>query len=218
LHDPNLYVWSPEHEPEAPESHFSSHGLDQCLDLVRAALARGRQDISSQACSSPGWSTGEGIAVGMIATVPPVGHCASATVEARPDGSFLLSVGTVEFGSGSMNTQLQIAATVLGVPVARIQLRASDTDAVGHDTGEYGSTGTIVAGRAVERAALDLKRQLLGHAACVLGVAQVAGGEVSDAPVLLGDRAVSFAELFDALDARIIGTGGSDGVRAVDRV
>ena len=199
-------------EPEAPDLHFGSYGLDQCLDLAQAALTRGRQDISSQAQSSPGWSIGEGMAVGMIATVPPGGHYASATLEARPDGSYLLSVGTVEFGSGSTTTQLQIAATVLGVPVARIRLRSADTDAVGHDTGAYGSTGTIVAGRAVERAAQDLRRQLLGHAASLLGADEGIGGEISDGEVRVGDRAVPFAELFGAVGTPIIGSGGSDGV------
>jgi CO/xanthine dehydrogenase Mo-binding subunit len=152
------------------------------------------------------------MAIGMIATVPPGGHHASATVEACPDDTFLLSVGTVEFGSGSTNTHLQIAATVLGVPVARIRLRSSDTDAVDHDTGAYGSTGTVVAGRAVECAALDLKRQLVEHAAHLVGVTDVGCGEVSDGQVRFGDRVVSFAELFAVLDAQIVGKGISDGV------
>jgi putative selenate reductase molybdopterin-binding subunit len=45
---------------------------------------------------------------------------------------------------------------VLGVRVEQIDLQQSDTDLVRHDTGGYGSTGTVVAGLATMRAAQAL--------------------------------------------------------------
>jgi hypothetical protein len=44
----------------------------------------------------------------------------------------------------------QIAAAVLGTEPDRVVVRQSDTDAVGHDTGAFGSAGSVVAGRAVQ--------------------------------------------------------------------
>ncbi|WP_084127457.1 molybdopterin-dependent oxidoreductase [Demequina sp. NBRC 110054] len=134
---------------------FGSYGLDQCLDLAEAALARGN------GVSAPdGWSVGEGMALSMIATIPPRGHHATASVTARPDGTFLVAAGTAEFGNGTHTVHTQIAAEALGVPLSLIELRASDTDATAYDTGAFGSTGITVAGKAVHAAALALKARL----------------------------------------------------------
>ena len=101
----------------------------------------------------------------MIATVPPRGHFADATIRALPDDEpdcalFELEVGTAEFGNGSTTVHAQLAAQVLATTPDRIRIRQSDTDLAGHDTGAYGSTGTVVAGMAVFRAATALASQL----------------------------------------------------------
>ena len=89
----------------------------------------------------------------MIDTVPPFGHFADASVSLRDDGSYELIVGTAEFGNGTNTVHRQIAATALGTTVENIRVLTSDTDNGGHDTGAYGSTGTVVAGRATQLAA-----------------------------------------------------------------
>jgi CO/xanthine dehydrogenase Mo-binding subunit/aerobic-type carbon monoxide dehydrogenase small subunit (CoxS/CutS family) len=134
---------------------FGSYGLDQCLDLVEAALARGDGDPAPE-----GWQVGEGLAVAMIATIPPRGHHATASVTAEADGSFTVRAGTAEFGNGTATVHVQIAATELGVPTDRVRLVASDTDAATYDTGAFGSTGSVVAGMAVQRAAIALRKLL----------------------------------------------------------
>ena len=50
--------------------------LDQCLDLVQEALGRD----GDTAPDGPGWHVGEGVAAAMIATIPPRGHFADASV------------------------------------------------------------------------------------------------------------------------------------------
>lgn len=161
--DPLLTI----HEEEDKDiAYRGAHGAGQCLDLVEAALAApGGLPVPE------GWSVGTGMALAMIATVPPRGHFADATIRAldvpadvdgsTPDGAlFELEVGTAEFGNGSTTVHAQLASQVLGTTPERIRIRQSDTDLPGHDTGAYGSTGTVVAGMAVYRAATALAEQL----------------------------------------------------------
>ncbi|XVU22219.1 molybdopterin-dependent oxidoreductase [Actinoplanes sp. CA-054009] len=110
--------------------------------------------------SPDGWLVGEGMAIAMIAAGPPGGHYADATVTRLEDGRFEVAVGTAEFGNGSSTVHCQIAADALGVTTDRVVLRQSDTDVVRHDTGAFGSTGVVVAGKAVLHAARALRAQL----------------------------------------------------------
>ncbi|MFC9663177.1 molybdopterin cofactor-binding domain-containing protein [Nocardia sp. NPDC127606] len=144
---------------------FGSYGLDQCLDTAQRALLRG----NGVAAPGPDWQVGEGMAVAMIATVPPRGHHADATASLRSDGRYEIGVGTAEFGNGTTTVHAQLAATALATAAERIVIRQSDTDVVGHDTGAFGSTGTMVAGKASYAAALELHAMLLARAAKVSG-------------------------------------------------
>ncbi|WP_305790104.1 molybdopterin-dependent oxidoreductase [Symbioplanes lichenis] len=108
-----------------------------------------------------GWLVGEGMAIAMIAAGPPGGHFADAVVSLRPDGRYEIAVGTTEFGNGSTTVHAQIVADELGTTPDRIVVRQSDTDVVGHDTGAFASTGVVVAGQAVLRAAQALRVRLL---------------------------------------------------------
>ncbi|MBC7300190.1 MAG: molybdopterin-dependent oxidoreductase [Nocardia sp.] len=144
---------------------FGSYGLDQCLDTAQRALRRGN------GVAAPGldWRVGVGMAVAMIATVPPRGHHADATASLLADGRYEIGVGTAEFGNGTTTVHAQLAATALATVAERIVIRQSDTDVVGHDTGAFGSTGIMVAGKACYAAALELHAMLLARAAKVSG-------------------------------------------------
>lgn len=175
-------------EEDETLAYRGEHGAGQCLDLVEAALAA--PDPSVEFVES-GWKIGTGMALSMIATVPPRGHFADATVRAldpgSPDGAlFELEVGTAEFGNGSTTVHAQLAAQVLGTTPERIRIRQSDTDVAGHDTGAYGSTGTVVAGMAVFRAATALAAQL-ANASDERGGAREAHGHSDGTP-----RSVAF--------------------------
>lgn len=140
---------------------MGSYGLDQCLDLVEAALAAD----ATPAPQGEDWAIGTGMAAAMIDTIPPRGHYAESRITLQPDGTFALHVGTVEFGNGTSTVHIQIAAEVLGVPVSRIRLVNGDTAQAGHDTGAFGSTGIVVAGLATERATRALRDKLVEAAA-----------------------------------------------------
>lgn len=166
---------------------FGSYGLDQCLDLAQAALRRG-----NGVDAPPRWLVGEGMAIAMIATIPPRGHIAEASATLEASGGYTLRVGTAEFGNGTTTVHTQIASTVLGTDPERVAVHQSDTDAVGHDTGAFGSAGTVVAGRAVHAAATELHRQILHRAAMLTGDA---GGRLGPMGVQCGQRLVELSEI-----------------------
>jgi putative selenate reductase molybdopterin-binding subunit len=167
---------------------YGSYGLDQCLTLVERSLADCRE------AAPAGWLVGQGMALSMVDTIPPRGHIADARLALAADGMFDLAVGTAEFGNGTSTVHTQIAAAVLGTLPARVRLRQSDTDAVEHDTGAYGSTGTVVAGTATLRAAEALRHLILERAATRLAV-PVADTALGLDEVAARSSAVSLAAL-----------------------
>ncbi len=146
---------------------FGSYGLDQCLDLAQAALAGGDATPPSD---EGHWRTGEGMAAAMIATIPPRGHFADASITVDNEGVYTLAVGTAEFGNGTSTVHTQLVATALETTSDRVRLHQSDTDATGYDTGAFGSAGTVVAGRAVLAACRELRAAIVNAASELTGV------------------------------------------------
>lgn len=172
---------------------IGSYGMKQCMDVVRRAIAedRSHEDVPE------GWLTGTGAAVAMIATAPPGGHFADARVSLLRDGTYDIAVGTAEFGNGTTTVHKQITAGALNTTVDRITVRQSDTDVVRHDTGAFGSAGTVVAGKAVMLAANSLAERLRTLAARHTGVARHLcrlGAEAFDC----AGRTVTLKELYEA--------------------
>lgn len=198
------------------ELQFGSYGLDQCLDLTQAALLRGNGVAAPE---GEQWKTGEGMAIAMIATLPPRGHFADTTATLGEDGMYTLGVGTSEFGNGTTTVHQQIAATILNAPVHCFEVRQSDTDAVEFDTGAFGSAGTTVAGRSLAKAAEGLRDQILElassisgtpKAACVLGPNGVTCADASPSVM------VGFAELVAAQGGPLTAAGEDQGeIRSV---
>ncbi len=89
---------------------FGSYGLDQCFDLVEAALESGR---GSQCPADGDWAEGTGLAAAMLECGPPTEHRSGATMTLRPDGGYRLAVGSTEMGNGSVTSHRQIAAAIL---------------------------------------------------------------------------------------------------------
>jgi putative selenate reductase molybdopterin-binding subunit len=173
---------------------IASYGLDQCMDIIRAAA----RDTGAPA--PPGWLTGQGMALSMIATAPPGGHVADARIGLLPDGGYELSVGTAEFGSGSTTAHAQIAAQTLGTTADRITIRQSDTDVVPHDTGAFGSTGTPVAGQAVLRACRTLHERLVRLAADQTN-APLSACRLGPDAVDCGDTRITLKDLHEHADS-----------------
>ena len=185
---------------------MGSYGLDQCLKLVESALRRG----TGTPPPDPSWQVGDGMALAMIITTPPGGHFAQARIALCAGGIYELTVGTAEFGNGTTTVHAQIAAAVLGTRPTAIRIRQSDTALLGHDTGAYGSTGSVVAGQATERAALALRDRLLDRAAIQLCVDRAAC-HLHGAAVQAGTARLALDALHAASEAELVGTGSSAG-------
>lgn len=149
-------------DPGHDDLVWGSYGFDQCLDLAQDAMRRGNGVAAPE-----GWLVGEGVAAAMIATMAPFGHIAHTSATLRADGTYLLRVGTAEFGNGTTTVMRQIAATDLATTFDRLELWNADTDAVTHDTGAFASAGITVAGKALHAACLTLARRMRERAAAL---------------------------------------------------
>ena len=93
---------------------------------------------------------------------------AGATVKMSSDGSVMLLTGTVEAGQGPRTALSQIVGEVLSLPMEQIGVAQLDTDVTPYDISTSASSSTVVMGTAVQRAAEDVRKQLLECAAKVL--------------------------------------------------
>jgi hypothetical protein len=162
---------------------------------------------------SADWLVGEGVALTMIATVPPGGHLSDTRAAVTADGTYDVTVGTAEFGNGTTTVHQQVAATALAASTRQIRIRQSDTDHGGHDTGAYGSTGTVIAGRATQLAAEALRERILTFAADYAQADRASCTLAGDA-VTTGSRRIPLRELHSAaarLGVELAATGSTNG-------
>ncbi len=121
---------------------------------------------------------------------------AAATLKMNDDGSFNLLVGATDLGTGSDTILAQIAAEVLHIPVDDLIVYSSDTDFTPFDKGAYASSTTYISGGAVRKAALDIRAQILEHAALMLEMDKPDGLVLKDCRVMAPDgRSLALAEV-----------------------
>src|SRR5262245_3805230 len=132
---------------------------------LRAGLLRVAKEIRWQEKAKP--NRGKGLAVCMKDGGGTY-KVSSAAVKLNADGSVVLLTGTVEVGQGARTALSQVVAEELAVPFDAVSVAQLDTDVTPYDVNTNASSSTVVMGLAVQRAAQDLKRQLLRHAARLL--------------------------------------------------
>jgi len=140
----------------------------------------------------------------------------SAAVKMNSDGSVVLLTGTVEVGQGARTALSQVVAEELDISFDRITVAQLDTDVTPYDVNTNASSSTVVMGLSVQRAAQDLKRQLMRHAARVLRVPAtklaVRGGKIH-----AGKESLSFEQLmhkvFLSRAGELIGRGAYQDVK-----
>jgi CO/xanthine dehydrogenase Mo-binding subunit len=135
-----------------------------------------------QVAAALGWESpkaanvGRGVSVGLLAAgAHPV---SSAIVRLEADGQVVVLVGTTEVGQGARTVFAQIAAEELGVPAEQVTVRGADTRFTPYDRSTGASRSTTLAGLAVQRAARDIRDQLVG----IAGTEEL---EATDLPALL---------------------------------
>jgi CO/xanthine dehydrogenase Mo-binding subunit len=120
----------------------------------------------------PAGIAGRGLSVGLLAAGAHPVSTAAARMEA--DGGVTLLVSSTEVGQGARTVFAQIAAEELALPLDRIRVPGGDTALTPYDRSTGASRSTTIAGLAVQRAAADLRSQLLAIASRVLGLPEAA--------------------------------------------
>jgi CO/xanthine dehydrogenase Mo-binding subunit len=151
---------------------------------------------------------GRGVAMMMKASIGPT--VSEAIVRLHADGSATVLASTVEMGQGARTVLAQIAAEVLAIPFERVGVATPDTAITPYDQTTSSSRSTVMMGRAVEDAALDVRGQLLHIAAGVLDV-PVAEIELDEGHAAAGDARLSYPDLlkerFGMSGGELIGRG-----------
>src|SRR4051794_1892197 len=96
---------------------------------------------------------------------------AGALVHVYKDGSVLINHGGTEMGQGLHTKMIQVAATTLGVPLAKVRLAPTRTDKVPNTSATAASSGADLNGGAVKNACEQIRGRLELVAAGGLGVA-----------------------------------------------
>lgn len=86
---------------------------------------------------------------------------AGALVHVYKDGSVLINHGGTEMGQGLHTKMLQVAATALGVPLARVRLAPTRTDKVPNTSATAASSGADLNGGAVKDACEQILDRLV---------------------------------------------------------
>lgn len=172
---------------------IKSCALDECLRAGKEAF--GWDEKRARPPDTGPIRRGVGMSLHMQGSGIPLIDMAAATIKMNDDGSFHLLVGATDIGTGSDTILGQIAAEVLGVGLDQIVVYSSDTDFTPFDTGAYASSTTYVSGKAVEKAALEVRGQIAAVAAAMLK-ADPAGLALADGRVAAPDgRTVTLAEV-----------------------
>jgi putative selenate reductase molybdopterin-binding subunit len=178
---------------EGVEQTITSCELPACIEIgaerIGWATKRGRRDRDGS------WVHGVGMSIHMQGSGIPLIDMAAASIKLNDDGSINLAIGATDLGTGSDTILAQIAAEVLGIPLAKVIVTSSDTDLTPFDTGAYASSTTYVSGTAVRRAAEDVAGQLRAAAAEMLDVEAGElrlGDERVNGP---GDRSVTLEKI-----------------------
>ena len=96
---------------------------------------------------------------------------AGALVHVYKDGSVLINHGGTEMGQGLHTKMIQVAATTLGVPLAKVRLAPTRTDKVPNTSATAASSGADLNGGAVKDACEQIRARLEQVASGGLGVA-----------------------------------------------
>ncbi|MEW5951495.1 MAG: molybdopterin cofactor-binding domain-containing protein [Elusimicrobiota bacterium] len=155
---------------EGVEQVITSIGLDEAIErgLKEIKWYDKKAEYEKFNKTSSRIKKGLGMACLMQGSGIPEIDMASATIKMNEDGSFNLSVGATDLGTGSDTILAQIAAEVLCVPNTDIIVYSSDTDLTPFDVGAYASSTTFISGNAVRKTAEKVRDMIIEVAAKIL--------------------------------------------------
>lgn len=180
---------------EGTEQTLTSSALEQCIEIGLKAT-----DFYAKRQANRKQSGHLRRGIGMSVMIHGSGiaglDMAAATLKMNDDGSFNLLIGATDLGTGSDTILGQMAAEVLGIPLEDVIVYSSDTDFTPFDKGAYASSTTYISGGAVRKAAIEIKEQIIHHAALMLGISTTAGFSLENRQVIAPDgRTISLQEV-----------------------
>ncbi len=146
----------------------SSCALDRCMARVREMIRWDEKFPLRDLGNGKVRTVGMGMALqGSGIAGLDVG---SATLRLGDEGTYNLTIGAADMGTGCDTILAQIAAEVLECPFDDIMVFGADTDSSPYDSGSYASSTTYITGKAVEQCALKLREKICAMGAKLLGV------------------------------------------------
>lgn len=157
-----------------------------------------------------GWKkmrTKNNSAVGMACAITNAGATpvSVAMIRMQSDGILNIAAGSTEMGQGVRTTLTQIAAEELTLAMDQFRVTGADTKVTPYDSSTGSSRSTTLMGTAVQKAARDLKQQLIRIGAQILGV-KASQIQVVDGALIAGEARLSFREAFERRFGK--GSGG----------
>ena len=166
-----------------------------CLSRLKELMEYDRLRTEQAALRAQGIHRGIGLVSMVEITNPspafygiggaPIAAQDGATARLDASGAVHVCCSVTEQGQGTETILAQIAADVLGVDPAAVQVTTGDTATVPYGGGTWASRGAGIGGEAMLRAATALKAQIIEVAAAILqcdaGSLDLTGGQVIDA-------------------------------------
>lgn len=151
---------------------------------------------------------GRGLGVGLLAAgAQPV---STAFIRLEADGAATVLVSSTELGQGARTVFSQIAAEELAMPVEQIRVQGGDTRITPYDRSTGASRSTTLAGKAVQLAAQEIRRQLVDIAIDRFGLPEQAI-ELREGAAWHEDEKFSYPQLiehhFGMVGGELIGRG-----------
>ncbi|HKX51755.1 MAG TPA: xanthine dehydrogenase family protein molybdopterin-binding subunit [Candidatus Binatia bacterium] len=136
-----------------------SVGITDCLERAAAAIGwNGREEQLSPADGN-NLVRGKGLAVTIKSTTTPT--TSSANVRLNADGSAILLTSSVDMGQGALTSLAQIVGDELGLPFEKVSVSLPDTDITPYDKSTSSSRTTFHMGQAAQKAAREIRNQVL---------------------------------------------------------
>lgn len=143
---------------EGVEMKIGSCGLLKCIET--GVKEFGWYDKFNKKRVEGDWHYGAGMVCLMQGSSIPEIDMGAAYIKMNDDGSFNLSLGATDLGTGSDTIFAQMAAEVLTVQPDDIIVYSSDTDMTPFDVGAYASSTTYLSGGAVIKTAEKVKAKI----------------------------------------------------------
>src|SRR5882672_3584063 len=149
---------------------------------------------------------GKGLAVTIKSTTTPT--TSSANVRLNADGSAILLTSSVDMGQGALTSLAQIVGDELGLSFEKVSVSVPDTDLTPYDKSSSSSRTTFHMGQAAQKAAREIRNQLLEVGAKKLE-ARIEDLELRDGAVWVRgvpDKRLSITEIFKARFGSSVGS------------